>query len=136
MGYLSRLIHLSSIQSELKCCMNYAQRKISQNNTQPRLIMNFSEYGRYTNQKGLYLIVDQSGAKHWVHRIVVNVYQRDLDLDSLNTVSVVETRHLAQGYRGVAISGEKPLSDQKEVTATIPTVGEAAWEAIESLIFD
>ena len=56
--------------------------------------------------------------------------------NSLNTVSMVETRHLAQGHRVVVIIREKLLAEQKEVIETISTIGEGVWKASESLIFD
>ena len=54
---------------------------------------------------GLYLIVDEAGAKRWLLRTVVHGRRRDLGLGSLRLVSLAEAREKARHYRKIAREG-------------------------------
>ena len=99
-----------------------------------KLVQHLAEPGRYADGNGLYLIVDPSGAKRWVLRIVVRGRRRDMGLGGLRAVSLADARQLAQNYRGEARSGGDPLANRKEATATIPTFQEAALNVHKGLI--
>lgn len=48
--------------------------------------------GRYADGNGLYLFVDDSGAKRWILRTVIAGKRRDLGLGSLQVVSLADAR--------------------------------------------
>jgi len=98
-----------------------------------KLVQHLAEPGRYADGNGLYLVVDPSGAKRWVLRIVVQGRRRDMGLGGLKAVSLADARQLAERYRADARSGGDPLADRKEKTATIPTFQEAARKVYEGL---
>jgi hypothetical protein len=83
--------------------------------------------GRYADGNGLYLVVDPSGAKRWLLRIMVQGRRRDLGLGGTKLVSLLEAREQAAGLRKVARSGGDPLADK--VLAVVPTFEEAARTA-------
>lgn len=84
--------------------------------------------GRYTDGNGLYLVIDPSGARRWLLRLVIQGKRRDLGLGSATLVSLAEAREQALAYRKIARRGGDPI-DQKLRTApkpTFSTVAEAA----------
>lgn len=85
--------------------------------------------GRYTDGNGLYLVVDPSGAKRWLLRIVVMGRRRDIGLGGLSLVSLAEARALAVEYRKVAREGGDPLAVRRSQRVIVPTFGEAAEAA-------
>ncbi len=82
--------------------------------------------GRYADGHGLYLVVDPSGAKRWLLRIVVQGRRRDIGLGSAGLVSLTEAREKALTYRKTARDGGDPLAERKKAQATLPTFAEAA----------
>ena len=71
----------------------------------PVRINTIKRKGRYADGNGLYLIVDEAGAKRWLLRIVVHGRRRDLGLGSLRLVSLAEAREKARHYRKIAREG-------------------------------
>ena len=82
--------------------------------------------GRFADGHGLYLVVDPSGAKRWLLRIIVQEKRRDIGLGSLSLVSLAEAREKALAYRKVARDGGDPLADRRKSEVTVPTFAEAA----------
>lgn len=82
--------------------------------------------GRYTDGGGLYLVVDPSGAKRWLLRVVVKGRRRDIGLGGISTTSLARARELAVLYRGMARSGGDPLAMRREGRRITPTFEEAA----------
>ncbi len=82
--------------------------------------------GRFADGHGLYLVVDPSGAKRWLLRIVVQGKRRDIGLGSLGLVSLAEAREKALAYRRVARDGGDPLAERRKASVTVPTFAEAA----------
>jgi integrase len=80
--------------------------------------------GRYADGGGLYLVVDPSGAKRWVLRVVVHGKRRDMGLGGVLNVSLVEARDLADKYRKIARAGSDPFLEKKR--EDVPTFEEAA----------
>ena len=69
--------------------------------------------GRYADGNCLYLVVDPSGAKHWVLRIMVLGRRRDMGLGSLKIVTLARARQRAKKYRLEARSGGDPLANRR-----------------------
>jgi integrase len=82
--------------------------------------------GRYADGNGLYLVVDPSGAKRWLLRVVIRGKRCDVGLGGLGLVSLAEAREQAAGLRKLAREGVDPLSERRKAKAVIPTFAEAA----------
>ena len=87
--------------------------------------------GRYADGNGLYLVVDDSGAKRWILRTMVQGRRRDIGLGGLSLVSLAEAREDATTMRKVARSGGNPIADRRKALAVIPTFKEAARKVHE-----
>jgi integrase len=89
-------------------------------------IRNLKKAGRYADGNGLYLVIDTSGAKRWLLRLVVHKRRRDLGLGGLRLVSLAEARATAIEYRKLARAGGDPMAEKKRVQREIPDFAEAA----------
>ena len=85
-----------------------------------------TEPGRYADGNGLYLVVDPSGAKRWLSRIVVQGRRRDIVLGSVRLVGLAEARERALQLRKVARDGGDPIAERAQAQAVVPTFAEAA----------
>jgi integrase len=85
--------------------------------------------GRYADGNGLYLVVDPSGAKRWVLRIVVRGTRRDIGLGGLRVVSLAEARGKALEFRRLAREGGDPIEARRKAK-DVPTFAEAAASTI------
>ncbi|RVG27162.1 site-specific integrase [Sinorhizobium meliloti] len=85
-----------------------------------------SEPGRYADGNGLYLVVDESGAKRWLLRVVVQGKRKDIGLGGLSLVSLAEARERALDYRKLARSGGDPLAAKRAASKIVPTFKVAA----------
>ena len=65
-------------------------------------ISKLSAPGRYADGNCLYLVVDRSGARRWVLRVVVRGRRRDMGLGGIRTVSLAQAR-----------SGGDPLEERR-----------------------
>ncbi|MCJ2134205.1 integrase arm-type DNA-binding domain-containing protein, partial [Methylobacterium sp. J-026] len=88
-------------------------------------IRNLRDAGRYTDGGGLYLVVEQSGAKRWVQRIVVQGRRRDIGLGGAATVSLAEAREKASAIRKSARSGGDPIAERRAAQRHVPAFAEA-----------
>ena len=87
-------------------------------------VRNLREAGRYTDGGGLYLVVDPSGAKRWVQRIVVQGRRRDIGLGGATTVSLAEAREKALEIRKLARSGGDPIAERRAAQRHVPVFAE------------
>ncbi|MBY5473580.1 tyrosine-type recombinase/integrase [Rhizobium leguminosarum] len=87
--------------------------------------------GRYADGNGLHLIVDPSGAKRWILRIIVQGKRRDIGLGGLSLVSLADAREKAFEFRKLARSGGDPLAAKRESKKIYPTFKVAA-EAVHA----
>jgi integrase len=74
----------------------------------------------------LYLVVDPSGAKRWVLRIIVQGKRRDIGLGGLRLVSLAEAREKALEFRKLAREGGNPIEARRKSRTVVPTFAEAA----------
>ena len=90
-----------------------------------------AESGRYADGNGLYLHVDPSGARRWVHRLVIRGRSRGLGLGSYALVSLAEARELAR----LDFSARNPVMSQRSLCSDLaPTVSlVAAWFLVVAL---
>lgn len=81
--------------------------------------------GRYADGNGLYLIVDPTGAKRWMLRIIVQGHRRDIGLGGLSLVSLAEAREKALAFRKLAREGGDPLAERRKAQVGVPTFAQA-----------
>lgn len=84
--------------------------------------------GRYWDGNGLYLVVDESGARRWLLRIYVQGRRRDIGLGSARLVPLVTARDIAIEMRRVARDGGDPLAERRKRRRIAPTFKEAATQ--------
>lgn len=89
-------------------------------------VRNLNRPGRYADGNGLYLVVDPSGAKRWLLRVVVHGKRRDIGLGGTSLVSLSEAREKALSYRKLARDGGDPLAEKRKEKREIPTFIKAA----------
>lgn len=82
--------------------------------------------GRHADGNGLYLHVDDSGAKRWVLRTVIHGKRCELGLGGLSLVSLAEAREEAARLRKIARRNGDPLTERRQERRTIPSFEEAA----------
>ena len=91
-------------------------------------VRNLRARGRHADGNGLYLVVDEGGAKRWVLRTVIAGTRRDLGLGSAQLVSLADARAEAARLRKMARDGGDPLAERKRARIVIPTFRAAATE--------
>src|SRR5688572_26135 len=89
-------------------------------------VRNIKKSGRYADGNGLYLFVDDSGAKRWLLRTVVAGKRRDIGLGSVRLVSLAEARDEATRLRRLARRGENPLLERRRARGGVLTFKQAA----------
>jgi integrase len=82
--------------------------------------------GRYADGNGLYLVVDDSGAKRWLLRTNVSGKRRDIGLGSVRLVDLAKARVEAARLRQIARAGGDPLSERRRERRGMLTFEEAA----------
>ena len=89
-------------------------------------VKQLSKPGRYSDGNGLYLVVDASGARRWLLRIVVQRRRRDIGLGSARLVPLSTARETAIEMRRVARDGGDPVAERRRRRALAPTFKDAA----------
>ena len=84
--------------------------------------------GKHYDAHGLFLLVEPSGARRWVQRIVIRGRRRDLGLGAYPLVSLAEAREQAFTNRKLARAGGDPLALRK---SAVPTFAEAVDAVIK-----
>lgn len=82
--------------------------------------------GRYADGNGLYLVVDDSGARRWLLRTVIHGKRCDIGLGSAQLVPLADARAEAARLRRIAREGGDPLAERRRERLTVPTFKEAA----------
>src|SRR5262245_49291761 len=89
-------------------------------------VRNQKKPGRYADGNGLYLVVDDSGAKRWILRTVIMGKRSEMGLGSVRLVSLAEAREEATRLRRQARDGGNPLLERRRSRVGVPTFKEAA----------
>ena len=84
--------------------------------------------GMYADGNGLYLRVDDSGARRWVQRIVFRGKRHSLGLGGFPTVTLREARHAAYENKRAVQEGRDPFASRR--AHAMPTFREAAAAVI------
>src|SRR5262245_57068428 len=91
-------------------------------------VRTIKEPGRYGDGNGLYLVVEPSGSRRWVLRVVVRGKRCDMGLGSASVVSLADARDDAANRRKIARRGGDPLAERRRESQTMPTFKKAAEE--------
>lgn len=90
--------------------------------------------GMHLDGHGLYLRVDESGARRWILRLQIKGRRRDFGLGSFQYVSLAEARTKALAYRRIAGEGKDPLLVRKKEIEKAMSVKQVAYHIHESYI--
>ncbi|MEX0319034.1 MAG: tyrosine-type recombinase/integrase [Ruegeria sp.] len=101
--------------------------KHPQNALTPPFVRSAKGPALYADGNGLYLKVDESGARRWIQRLVIRGKRREIAIGPVSLVSLSSARTAALDHRRVARAGGDPLADRRKA-AEIPTFEEAARE--------
>ena len=87
--------------------------------------------GMYHDGAGLYLRVDDSGAKRWVQRVTIAGKRRNLGLGGYPAISLADARQLALDNARAIKEGRDPMIEKREAMEArkkpaTPTFSEAA----------
>lgn len=89
-------------------------------------VRNLRTPGKYPDGGCLYLVVEDSGAKHWLLRTMVQGNRKDIGLGGTGTVSLAEAREQAAAFRKIAREGGDPLAARQAARRVIPNFQDAA----------
>lgn len=87
--------------------------------------------GFYPDGQGLYLKIDNGGAKRWIQRLVIQGKRRDIGLGSASVKGLADAREEALTNRKLARSGGDPLAAKRQ-SVNVWTF-EAAAEKVHEL---
>src|SRR5262245_51210679 len=80
-------------------------------------IRKLREPGMYADGNCLYLVVENSGSKHWIVRTTINSKRHDIGVGSLRYTSLEKARQKAIEIVGAARSGADPLAAKRDARA-------------------
>jgi integrase len=100
------------------------------NRLSARAVQTTKKPGRHSDGGGLYLVVDDSGAKRWVF-MFRRGRLREMGIGSLTSVSLAEAREKSAGCRRVLAQGGDPIAERKGSRGKVPLFGEFADQFIE-----
>ena len=92
----------------------------------PSDVQRLTEPGRHADGNGLYLVIDDSGARRWVLRVTIHGRRRDIGLGSARLVPLADAREVAATMRRTARSGGDPLAERRLQRRSVPTFREAS----------
>ena len=87
--------------------------------------------GRHCDGQGLYLVVQPTGTRSWVQRLVIQGRKRELGLGSTALVPLAEARERALSNRKLAREGGDPLAERRRAEG-MPTFADAAARVVEA----
>ena len=82
--------------------------------------------GWHADGNGLYLVVESSGAKRWMQRLVIQGRRRDIGLGSAKIVTLDDARDCAVQYRRIARAGGDPIAERRKILGSTLTFKETA----------
>src|SRR5271163_699206 len=74
--------------------------------------------GKYADGLGLYLVVDQSGARRWVLRLTIGGKRRELGLGGYPVISLAQAREDTIRLKNIAKKGGDPEAERNKTTRT------------------
>lgn len=101
-----------------------------------RSVTTLSKPGRHSDGDGLYLIIDQTGARRWLFLFRWQGKLKELGLGGISTTSLAEAREAASVARKLVASGVNPIVAKKAAALEKKpmTFGEFADEMLVSIL--
>jgi integrase len=90
----------------------FAMPREVHNKLSAAFVRNCKQPGRHADGSGLYLVVKESGAKHWEWRGIVLGRRRAIGMGSVSLTSLAEAREKARDWRRIARTGVDPKSER------------------------
>lgn len=82
--------------------------------------------GRYTDSRGLMLVIGKDGSRRWVLRVQRDKRRRDIGLGPVADVSLAEAREIATEMRRQIRQGIDPVAERQKARKTVPSFQDAA----------
>src|SRR5262245_30053906 len=112
--------------------VGYGEMTRRLNRLSARTVATVKKPGRHADGGGLYLVVDESGAKRWVFLFRFGGPHKEMGLGGLTRVNLMEARRLAEWCRASLARGVRPI-EARNGAGRVPTLGECADEFIASM---
>lgn len=111
--FVSCGLHESQVICGIECGVKVANRHPS-NKLTALAVNKLKRAGRYADGNGLYLVIDPSGARRWMQRLMIGGKRRDIGLGSVRIVSLDEARENALRNKRIARLGGDPLAQKRQ----------------------
>src|SRR3954465_4364039 len=82
-----------------------------------RAVATLTKPGRHADGEGLYLVVDESGAKRWLFLFRWGGKLKEMGLGGLASVSLADARERADEARRILASGRNPIEERRAAQA-------------------
>lgn len=82
--------------------------------------------GRYTDSRGLMLVIGKDGSRRWVLRVQRDKRRRDIGLGPVADVSLAEAREIVTEMRRQIRQGIDPVAERQKARKTVPSFQDAA----------
>ena len=105
---------------------------LSLNKLSARFVTTTMKPGRHSDGGGLYLVVDEGGARRWVFKYRRQDRVREMGLGGLKAVPLVKARELAADARAQLAAGIDPIAAKASGKITMPLFGDFADDLIVS----
>ncbi|MDX7952204.1 integrase arm-type DNA-binding domain-containing protein [Lichenihabitans sp. Uapishka_5] len=109
--------------------------RITLNKLSARRVQALTEPGRHSDGGGLYLVVDESGAKRWVVFYRFGGKRREMGLGSLLSVPLARARECAAEIREKVAEGLDPIAERR-ATVPVPTKLTTFGEVADTFMAD
>lgn len=98
-----------------------------------RTVTTLTQPGRHSDGDGLYLVVDQSGARRWLFMFRWQGKLKEMGLGGVSAVSLADARDKAAAARKLLDAGVNPIEARKTTPVAIPTFGEFADDLVKEI---
>jgi integrase len=103
------------------------------NRLSARTVQTAKEPGRHADGQGLYLHVDESGAKRWVFVFQWHGKRKEMGLGPVDIVSLGEARDARDDARKLVFQGLNPIVERRRAKGEAPTFKVMAEEVLAGL---
>lgn len=106
---------------------------LSLNKLSARFVTTTMKPGRHSDGGGLYLVVDEGGARRWVFKYRRQDRVREMGLGGLKAVPLAKARDLAADARAQLAAGIDPIAAKASGKITMPLFGDFADDLIADM---
>lgn len=98
-----------------------------------REVQTIRKPGRHADGQGLYLHVDESGAKRWVFVFQWRGRRKEMGLGPVDLVELKAARDAKDAARRLVFAGKNPIEERRRNRGEVPTFGALADEVVDAL---